>query len=62
MSYLEHVTDSGTRDRGHLTATHPRPEAELDVLAAPNLQTLVERSDLEEIVFLNGNGASNERW
>ena len=60
MTNLEHVTDSRTRDRCHLTATHPGTEPQLDVFASPDFEALIKRTNTEEILLVHGDGASHQ--
>ena len=54
------MTDPGASDGLDLTATHPRAEPELDVLAAPDAHSFVERAQLHEVGAVDGNGAADE--
>ena len=44
----------------YLSATHPRAEGELDVLAAPHVHGVVEAADVMEVVLPHGDGAADE--
>jgi len=58
---LEHVPHPGADDGLHLTATHPRSKAELDVLAAPDAHSFVERTEFHEVVAVDGDCTADER-
>jgi len=61
MSDLEDVADPRAGDGVDLAAAHPRAEPELDVLAAPDAHSFVERAELHEVVALDGDRAADER-
>lgn len=44
----------------YLSATHPRAEGELDVLAAPDVHGVVKAADVVEVVLPHGDGAADE--
>jgi len=58
---LEHVADPGAGDSLHLTSAHPRAKAELDVLAAPDAHSFVERAEFHEVVAFDSDCAANQR-
>ena len=60
-SDLEYVSDARAGDGLDLSAAHPRPEAELDVLAAPDAHALVERAEPHEVRPVDGDRAADER-
>jgi len=43
------------------TAAHPDAESQLQVLAAPHPQALIEGADLHEVVLEDGDGATDQR-
>ena len=57
---FEHVTDARARDRRHLAAAHPHAERQLEVLASPHAQTLVERADAQEVRLVDGDRAADQ--
>ena len=58
---LEDVSDARAHHRDDSAAAHPRPEGQLDVLAAPDLHAGVELADLLEVILVDGDGAADER-
>jgi len=56
------MTDPGAGHGFDLATTHPRAKPELDVLAAPDAHSLVERSDLRKVVAVDGDCAADQCW
>jgi len=46
---------------GHLAAAHPDAERQFQVLSTPDAESLVERSDLHEVIFIDSDGAADQR-
>ena len=57
---LEDVADARADDGDDAPATHPRAEAELDVLAAPHAHARVELANPREVLLANGDRAPDE--